>query len=208
MDAVAGPSAKCVMIVRRSRDVVVQKKSQAIRAGRRTALIPSVVTWLPPIANIPEGLRIAGFQHSQKTEQLGERAKAEKKDGQERQGAKVDKQNADADADADEEEDEDEDEDDADYEAEEEDDEEKDDEDEDDDEEGESTNQTWSLETGDARDDSDETNEDDDDAEDEESDDDELSYEELSLIDGVVTREEEDAVPFRYAPRCSRCFQM
>ncbi len=45
MDSVAGPNTSCLLLVRRPRDVILQRKVKAFLEGRRNALLPSVATW-------------------------------------------------------------------------------------------------------------------------------------------------------------------
>ena len=61
-EAVTGPRSCCLVAVRRARDVVLQQKVKAALHGKKRALLPSVVSWLPHTAPCLSGLTWAGAQ--------------------------------------------------------------------------------------------------------------------------------------------------
>jgi len=61
-ESVTGPRSCCLIAVRRARDVVLQQKVKAALHGKKRALLPSVVTWLPHAAPCLPGLTRSGAQ--------------------------------------------------------------------------------------------------------------------------------------------------
>ena len=55
-EAVTGAKSCCLIAVRRARDVVLQQKVKAALQGKKRALLPSVVSWLPHSAPCLPGL--------------------------------------------------------------------------------------------------------------------------------------------------------
>ena len=78
-DALTGSNSCCLVAVRRACDVVLQQKRAAALQGKRRALIPSVVTWLPHSAHAvaSSGMTLRGQRGMEQDDVASQKSAAE-----------------------------------------------------------------------------------------------------------------------------------